>query len=61
MFRWLSLILYFAVPALTMGLIAEEKRTGTIELLITMPVKDGPRSSSGSSSAFSGSTPCCSR
>ncbi|MEO0323707.1 MAG: ABC transporter permease subunit [Myxococcota bacterium] len=40
MFRFLGLINYFAVPALTMGLLAEEKRSGTIELLITMPVKD---------------------
>lgn len=40
MFRWLGLILVFAIPALTMGLIAEEKRTGTIELLITMPVTE---------------------
>jgi ABC-2 type transport system permease protein len=40
MFSYLSLILTFAVPALTMGLLAEEKRTGTIELLITMPVRD---------------------
>ncbi len=40
MFRWLSIVLYFAVPALTMGLLAEEKRTGTIELLITMPVTE---------------------
>jgi len=40
MFRWLSLIFVFALPALTMGLLAEEKRTGTIELLITMPVTE---------------------
>jgi ABC-2 type transport system permease protein len=40
MFRLLSIFLVFAVPALTMGLLAEEKRTGTIELLITMPVRD---------------------
>lgn len=40
MFRWLGLILVFALPALTMGLLAEEKRTGTIELLITMPVTE---------------------
>ncbi len=40
MFRWLGLILVFAVPALTMGLLAEEKRTNTIELLITMPVTE---------------------
>jgi len=40
MFRWLGLILVFALPPLTMGLLAEEKRTGTIELLITMPVTE---------------------
>lgn len=40
MFRWLGLILVLALPALTMGLLAEEKRTGTIELLITMPVTE---------------------
>lgn len=40
MFQILSIFLYFAVPAVTMGLIAEEKRSGTIELLITMPVRD---------------------
>ncbi len=40
MFRYMALINYFALPALTMGLLAEEKRTGTIELLITMPVTD---------------------
>jgi ABC-2 type transport system permease protein len=30
----------FVGPALTMGLLAEEKRTGTFELLITYPVRD---------------------
>jgi ABC-2 type transport system permease protein len=30
----------FIIPAMTMRLIAEEKGTGTIELLITMPVRD---------------------
>lgn len=40
LFRWFSLFNYLALPALTMGLLAEEKRTGTIELLITMPVSD---------------------
>jgi len=34
------LLLLVAIPAITMGLLAEEKRTGTIELLITMPVRD---------------------
>lgn len=28
------------VPVVTMGLIAEEKRSGTLEMLITLPVKD---------------------
>ena len=34
---WMMLV---AAPALTMGLIAEEKRTGSLELLLTMPVRD---------------------
>ena len=37
---WLPVMLIVAAPALTMGLLAEEKRTGTIEILLTMPVKD---------------------
>ena len=40
MFRYFALLNYLALPPLTMGLLAEEKRTGTIELLITMPVTD---------------------
>jgi ABC-2 type transport system permease protein len=32
--------LCLVVPLVTMGVLAEEKRSGTIELLITMPVKD---------------------
>ncbi len=31
----------FFVPAVTMGLIAEEKRLGTLEMLMTLPVRDG--------------------
>ena len=34
------LIFIFFAPPVTMRLLAEEKRSGTIELLITMPVKD---------------------
>jgi ABC-2 type transport system permease protein len=33
-------ITLFLVPMITMRLIAEEKRTGTIELLLTSPIKD---------------------
>lgn len=32
--------LFFFIPALTMRLLAEEKRSGTIEMLITKPVSD---------------------
>jgi gliding motility-associated transport system permease protein len=34
------LILVFTMPALTMRLLAEEQRSGTIELLLTAPVRD---------------------
>jgi len=40
MFTVMSYLLIFAAPAMTMALLAEEKRAGTIELLITMPVRD---------------------
>jgi len=34
------MFLAFFAPAITMGLVAEEKRSGTLELLMTMPVSD---------------------
>ncbi len=36
-----GIILLFFMPMLTMRLFAEEKRSGTIELLLTFPVRDG--------------------
>ena len=39
--RWLAIMLLVLVPLLTMRLFAEEKRTGTIELLLTAPVTAG--------------------
>ena len=35
-----SVIGLFFIPMITMRLFAEEKRTGTIELLVTSPVRD---------------------
>lgn len=39
-FAQAPLFLAFFAPAITMGLFAEEKRSGTLELLMTMPVRD---------------------
>lgn len=36
----MTIVLLFLVPMVTMRLFAEEKRSGTIELLLTSPVKD---------------------
>ena len=40
MFNWFGYLMPIMAPALTMGLIAEEKASGTIEILLTMPVKE---------------------
>ncbi|MBX3268765.1 MAG: ABC transporter permease [Sandaracinaceae bacterium] len=40
MFNWMGYVMVIAAPAITMGLIAEEKASGTIEILLTMPVKE---------------------
>jgi ABC-2 type transport system permease protein len=40
MFDAMPFALCFVVPLVTMGVLADERRSGTIELLITMPVKD---------------------
>jgi len=37
---WFAFLLMFGTPALTMRLLAEEARTGTIELLLTAPIRD---------------------
>lgn len=39
-FELVPMIFLFFVPAVTMRLIAEEKKTGTLELLTTKPVRD---------------------
>ncbi|KPL01035.1 MAG: ABC transporter [candidate division Zixibacteria bacterium SM23_73_3] len=40
LFDIIPFIFMFFVPAVTMRLISEEKRSGTIEILLTLPVKD---------------------
>jgi ABC-2 type transport system permease protein len=37
---WLGFLMIFILPLLTMRLLAEEKRTGTLELLFTYPVSE---------------------
>ena len=40
LFNIVPILYIFFIPAITMGLIAKEKNTGTIELLTTFPIKD---------------------
>jgi len=40
LFNISSFVLMLFIPAVTMRLLAEERRSGTIEILVTMPVKD---------------------
>jgi ABC-2 type transport system permease protein len=38
---WFSTIYIIVAPAITMRLLSEEKQSGTLELLMTMPIRDG--------------------
>lgn len=40
LFTLVPVVLLFFVPAITMRLLAEEKRSGSIELLVTLPTRD---------------------
>ncbi len=40
-FFWSAVFLMLLIPALTMRLLAEEQRTGSVELLVTLPVTAG--------------------
>ncbi len=39
-FMWIPILFIIFIPAITMRLWAEEERSGTIEILLTLPVKD---------------------
>jgi ABC-2 type transport system permease protein len=41
MFEYAGIIFLFIIPAMTMRLLAEENKSGTIELLTTKPLQDG--------------------
>jgi len=39
-FRWIAIFLILLAPAITMRLLAEERNSGSIELLLTLPVSE---------------------
>ncbi|MEC7240653.1 MAG: ABC transporter permease subunit [Myxococcota bacterium] len=39
-FRWMALFLVLLIPAITMRMLAEERRSGGLELIQTLPVSD---------------------
>lgn len=41
LFQNITVVLLFVMPLLTMRLLSEEKKSGTIELLLTYPIRDG--------------------
>src|SRR5262245_36957405 len=41
LFDVVPLVYIFFVPAITMGLIARERQSGTLEFLVTLPITDG--------------------
>lgn len=40
LFEWVPVLFLAYIPAISMRLMSEEKRSGTIELLVTMPITD---------------------